>query len=156
MRRFIIIFSMLFLGALSAGAQHYDRGYEAVPSSPFLKKGTWMLGGTLRYTQHVNDKYNFLVINDINSEGYKISANPKFMYMFKDNMGAGLRLSYDRSMLDLASADLSAPVLVSGVYCASDVLLALFSCLSDFALQSVDFLFCRVGCHKPLFLSFKT
>lgn len=107
MRRFIIIFSMLFLGALSAGAQHYDRGYEAVPSSPFLKKGTWMLGGTLRYTQHVNDKYNFLVINDINSEGYKISANPKFMYMFKDNMGAGLRLSYDRSMLDLASADLS-------------------------------------------------
>lgn len=98
---------MLFLGALSAGAQHYDRGYEAVPSSPFLKKGTWMLGGTLRYTQHVNDKYNFLVINDINSEGYKISANPKFMYMFKDNMGAGLRLSYDRSMLDLASADLS-------------------------------------------------
>jgi hypothetical protein len=29
------------------------------------------------------------------------------MYMFKDNMGVGLRFSYDRSMLDLASADLS-------------------------------------------------
>ena len=27
--------------------------------------------------------------------------------MVKDNMGVGLRFSYDRSMLDLASADLS-------------------------------------------------
>ena len=107
MRRFIIIFAMLFLGALSAEAQHYDRGYESTPSSPFLKKGTWMAGGTARYSQHINDDYNFLVINDINSKGYNISVNPKLLYLFRDNMGVGLRFSYDRSMLDLASADLS-------------------------------------------------
>ena len=107
MRRFIIIFAMLFLGALSAEAQHYDRGYETTPSSPFLKKGTWMAGGTARYSQHINDDYNFLVINDINSKGYNISVNPKLLYLFRDNMGVGLRFSYDRSMLDLASADLS-------------------------------------------------
>ena len=29
------------------------------------------------------------------------------LYMFRDNMGVGLRVSYDRSMLDLLSADLS-------------------------------------------------
>lgn len=98
---------MLFFGAVCAEAQHYDRGYETVPSSPFIKKGTWMAGGTLRYSQHINDDYNFLVINDINSKGYNVSVNPKLMYMFKDNMGVGLRFSYDRSMLDLASADLS-------------------------------------------------
>ena len=98
---------MLFLGAVCAEAQHYDRGYETVPSSPFIKKGTWMAGGTLRYSQHINDDYNFLVINDINSKGFNMSVNPKLMYMFKDNMGVGLRFSYDRSMLDLASADLS-------------------------------------------------
>ena len=97
---------MLILGALCAEAQHYDRGYEAVPSSPFLKKGAWMLGGTARYTQHINDDFNLLVISGINSTGYMVSANPKLMYMFKDNMGVGLRFSYDRSMLDLASADL--------------------------------------------------
>ena len=107
MRRFIIIFAMLFLGAMSAEAQHYDRGYESTPSSPFLKKGTWMAGGTARYSQHINDDYNFLVINDINSKGYNISVNPKLLYLFRDNMGVGLRFSYDRSMLDLASADLS-------------------------------------------------
>ena len=102
-----MIFVMLFLGAVCAKAQHYDRGYETVPSSPFIKKGTWMAGGTLRYSQHVNDDYNFLIINDINSKGFNVSANPRLMYMFKDNMGVGLRFSYDRSMLDLASADLS-------------------------------------------------
>ena len=102
-----MIFIMLFLGAVCAEAQHYDRGYETVPSSPFIKKGTWMAGGTLRYSQHINDDYNFLVINDINSKGFNVSANPRLMYMFKDNMGVGLRFSYDRSMLDLASADLS-------------------------------------------------
>ena len=84
---------MLFLGALCAEAQHYDRGYEAVPSSPFVKQGTWVAGGTARYSQHVNDDYNFLVISDINSKGFGLSVNPKLIYMVKDNRGVGLRLS---------------------------------------------------------------
>ncbi len=98
---------MLFLGAIGAGAQHYDRGYEAVPSSPFIKKGTWVAGGTLRYSQHVNDNHDMLVINDVNSKGYNISVAPKVLYMLKDNMGVGLKCSYGRSMLDLESAGLS-------------------------------------------------
>ena len=107
MRRLIIILTVLVLGALSAGAQHYDRGYEAVPSYPFLEKGTWMAGGSFRYSQHINDDYNFAVISDINSTGYNISVDPKMLYMFRDNMGVGLKFSYDRGMLDLGSADLS-------------------------------------------------
>ena len=98
---------MLFLGTIGAEAQHYDRGYEKTPSSPFLRKGAWMAGGTARYSQHINDDFNFLVINDINSKGYNISVNPKLLYLFRDNMGVGLRFSYDRSMLDLTGADLS-------------------------------------------------
>lgn len=107
MRRIFIISMMLVLGTLCAEAQHYDRGYEAEPSSPFLKKGTWMTGGMLRYSQHINDDFNLAVINDINSTGYNISVNPKMLYMMRDNMGVGLRVSYDRSMLDVSSADLS-------------------------------------------------
>ena len=99
--------SMLVLGAFGAKAQHYDRGYESNPSSPFLKKGTWMVGGTAKYSHHTNKDYSFAVINDINSTGYGITVNPKLLYMLKDNMGVGMRFSYDRSMLDLASADLS-------------------------------------------------
>ncbi len=107
MRRFLLLFTVLSLGTFCAEAQNYDRGYEAQPSSPFLKKGTWMVGGTMRYSQHINDDYSIAVINSINSKGYNISVDPKMLYMFRDNMGVGLRFSYDRSMLDVLSADLS-------------------------------------------------
>lgn len=108
MRKYFLILAMLVIGGLSAYAQHYDRGYETVPSVPFIQKGTWSVGGTAKYSQHINDNYNFLVINDINSSGFNISANPYVMYAVKDNMAVGLKLSYDRSMLDLTSAQLEA------------------------------------------------
>ncbi len=107
MRKILLITVLFCFGIAGADAQHYDRGYDAVPSTVFVKKGTWMAGGTLKYSQHLNEDYKFLVIDDINSKGYNISLNPKALYMFKDNMGAGLRFSYDRSMTDLASAGLS-------------------------------------------------
>ena len=107
MRRYLLLYVMLFLGAISAEAQHYDRGYETDTSSPFLKKGTWMFGGSAKYSQHINNDFNLFVINDINSTGFNVSANPKALYLFRDNMGVGLRFSYDRSMLDLASANIS-------------------------------------------------
>jgi hypothetical protein len=66
-----------------------------------------MVGGTAKYSYHTNNDYSFAVINNINSTGYDISVKPKLLYMLKDNMGVGLRLSYDRGMLDLSSADLS-------------------------------------------------
>lgn len=106
MRRLFILISLLTAGALSAHAQQYDRGYETVPSSPFVAKGTWSVGGTAKYSQHINDGYNLFVISDIDSQGFDISVNPKAMYAVKDNMAVGLKLSYNRSMLDLASADL--------------------------------------------------
>ena len=106
MRKTILISILLFLGAMSAGAQQYDRGYETVPSSPFIKKGTWGIGGTARYSQHINDTNSLLVISNINSTGYNVSVNPKVMYAIKDNMAVGLKFSYGRNMFDLASADL--------------------------------------------------
>ena len=90
MRKNIIISVLLFLGAFCAEAQHYDRGYETVPSSPFIKKGTWSVGGTAGYSQHINDSYNLLVISNINSEGYSLSVKPHLMYSIRDNMAAGL------------------------------------------------------------------
>ena len=98
---------MLALGAFCAEAQHYDRGYEAVPSSPFIEKGTWTVGGTAKYSQHINDKYNFLVISNINTDGYSVSVNPKVLYTFRDNMAVGLKGSYKRNMFDLSSAELA-------------------------------------------------
>ena len=66
-----------------------------------------MIGGSAKYSQHINNDFNLLVINDINSNGFNVSVNPKALYLFRDNMGVGLRFSYDRSMLDLSSANIS-------------------------------------------------
>ena len=107
MRKLSIIFLLLVLGALSAEAQLYDRGYESTPSFPFMKKGVWMAGGSARYTQHTNDNFSFLVIDNINSTGYNLSVAPQVLYMVKDNQGVGLKFSYNRGMLDVNSADLS-------------------------------------------------
>lgn len=107
MQKYLIILTLLVLGAFGAEARHYDRGYDALPASPFVSKGTWVVGGNVRYSQHTNDNHSIMVIDNINSEGFNLSANSKLMYMVRDNMGLGLRFSYDRSMLDLISADLS-------------------------------------------------
>lgn len=107
MRKIFIIIAMLTLSALCAEGRHYDRGYDDVPASPFIKKGTWTVGGTAKYSQHINDKFNFLVIGNINTDGYSVNVSPNLLYTFRDNMAAGLKFSYKRSMLDLESADLS-------------------------------------------------
>lgn len=107
MHRHLILFLVMFLGAFSAGARDFDRGYETIPSSPFVVKGTWMVGGTVNYSQHINDGHSILLVKDVNSTGYNISVNPKLLYMVRDNMGVGVKFSYDRGMLDLANASLS-------------------------------------------------
>lgn len=90
--------------APGAGAQRYDRGYDFSNSGGFLKKGTWMAGGTFSYSFHDNDDYNFLVIEDINSIGYGLNVSPAFCYMIRDNMGLGMRVEYSRNMLKLDDA----------------------------------------------------
>lgn len=98
---------MLFLGAFCAEARQYDRGYETLPSSPFVEKGTLIIGGNARFSQQYSDKYTFLVINNINSYGISVDASADVLYTFQDNMALGLKVSYDRSIFDLTSADLA-------------------------------------------------
>lgn len=107
MRIKALMIFLLFLGTFSAGAQRYDRGYDKVPASPFVKKGTFIIGGNARFSQHLNDKYTFLVINNINSTGLSAGGNLDMLCTFKDNMAIGLKGGYDRSVLDLTSADLA-------------------------------------------------
>lgn len=107
MRRFAVIVAALVLGSLSAGAQRYDRGYENFPKREFIPKGTWMIGGSIGYTQHLNDDHKFIIIEDINSNGFHVTAKPEFLYMFRKNMGIGANLSYSRGLLDIESAGLS-------------------------------------------------
>ena len=107
MRKLILISIFSVITASALHAEKFDRGYETTPTTAFVNKGSWVAGGTLRYSQHRNDDYNLLVISDINSEGYNMAVNAKGLYALKDNIAAGLKFSYNRGMLDLASADLA-------------------------------------------------
>lgn len=108
MRRVILtILLALSLGTLSAWAQRYDRGFEKRSSICFVSKGSWMVGGSAKYSVHKNDHYHFLVLDDINSDGYHIEASPVVCYAIRDNMSIGMRFAYKRGLLSLDSANLS-------------------------------------------------
>ncbi|MBR2006691.1 MAG: hypothetical protein IKA01_01770 [Alistipes sp.] len=107
MRKLIFITIMLcFTGALSVRAQRYDRGFD-LNSVSFVEKGTWMIGGSVGYSTHKNDNYQFLIIENINSTGYRFSASPMFCYMVRDNMGVGMRFAYGRNLLRVDSASIN-------------------------------------------------
>lgn len=109
MRRFRILISLLAVITLSwsAQAQRYDRGFDMSKPSTFVSKGTWMMGGTASWSFGQNDHYKVLVIDDVNSTGYRLSVSPAFCYMLRDNMGIGMRFDYNRYMLELDSADIN-------------------------------------------------
>ena len=103
----MIAAAALMLWTIPAHGQRYDRGYDMSQQVTFVEKGSWMFGGTANYSLHNMDDFCFLVVDNINSMGYNLSVSPAFCYMFKDNMGAGLRVDYDRLMFKLDSADVN-------------------------------------------------
>ncbi|MCI5718595.1 MAG: hypothetical protein MR292_09470 [Alistipes sp.] len=107
LRQRILTLTILFTSLVaSATAQRYDRGFERNPST-FIEKGTWMVGGTVAYSTHRNDNYRFIIVDDINSNGYRLAFSPVFCYMVRDNMGVGMRFSYGRNLLKVDSASVS-------------------------------------------------
>ena len=90
-------------GVADVRAQRYDRGFD-LKSSTFIEKGTWMVGGQVSYSAHSNDNYRFLIIEDINSDGYRFSVSPLVCYAIKDNMSLGVRFAYGRNKLMVDTA----------------------------------------------------
>ena len=90
----------MMLGQVSY-AQKLDRGLSISSMQPFAQKGTWMIGGTASWTYHNNEKFKFLIADNLTSTGYSLGVSPAVCYMFANNMGAGMRFGYQRSMLKL-------------------------------------------------------
>lgn len=103
-KTFTLTVALLMTLALDAGAQRYDRGYDLSNPNVFIKKGTWMFGGTANYSLHDYDNFSFAVVENINSTGYMLKVSPAFSYAVKHNMGLGLRVDYGRNMMKLDTA----------------------------------------------------
>ena len=72
-----------------------------------IPKGQWMVGGQVAWNQWDNDNLNYMVLKDINFEGYTFSAGPYLGYFFANNLAVGARFSYKRYYIDLGSLDVN-------------------------------------------------
>lgn len=94
----------------SVMAQRGDRAIKRidrdVQSRVFIPKGTWMVGGTVSYSEHDESNLNFLVIKDVQGKGYDFNVSPYVGYFFRDNIAAGFRFAYNRDYLDLGNLDM--------------------------------------------------
>ncbi len=76
-------------------------------SNVFIPKGFWGIGGTFSYSTHINDSYQFLIVDDIYSDGYSFAVSPMATYTYADNRAVGARFVYKRSLLRIDEAALS-------------------------------------------------
>lgn len=99
----IIAILALILGAmLPARAQEpFKRGLEQVS---FIPKGQWITGVSVNYAQSSQDKYQFLIIEDISGDAYSFKVSPMLQYCFKDNLTAGARMAYERTQTKIDRA----------------------------------------------------
>lgn len=94
----LLIGSTAFAAEAGKKEDRIDRG---IMKTVFIPKGQWMAGGTISYSDHVEDNLNFLVLKNIQGEGYSFNVSPFAGYFFKDNVCAGLRYGYNRTYLDM-------------------------------------------------------
>jgi hypothetical protein len=73
----------------------------------FVPKGQWVFGGSVSYSTHTNNNYNFLIVEDIKSNGYQFKVSPLVGYAYSKNSLVGVRFGYSRGLTELDNASLS-------------------------------------------------
>lgn len=108
------IFAVLLLLVVTIGCAQAQRGDKAitridrdVQKAVFIPKGTWMAGGSVSYTEHDEGNLNFLVLKNVEGNGYDFSVSPYVGYFFRNNVAAGFRFTYNRDYLDLKNFELN-------------------------------------------------
>ena len=89
--------ALLLLIPVAANGQKFDRGIQ---SSLFVPKGQWLVGGNASYSDYGLDDFQFLVLDDVNVNGYTLNVSPFLGYFVKNNMAVGVRFGYKRTKVD--------------------------------------------------------
>lgn len=71
----------------------------------FVEKGQWVAGLSVSYSQSDQNKYQFLILENFSGDTYSFKISPSLCYMFRDDMGAGLKFAYQRSLARVESAN---------------------------------------------------
>lgn len=117
MNRILMILSLL-AAAFPAAAQVFDNvstGEEEIALSNFQRdeesvvfvpKGQWITGVSVSYQQSNQDKYQFLIIEDLSGDTYTFKVSPMLMFAVKNDLAVGGRFAYTRSLTKLENADI--------------------------------------------------
>lgn len=79
--------------------------YREMESVVFIPKGQWITGVSISYSMSSQDKYQFLIFEDISGDTYSFKVSPMLMYAVGNDLAVGGRFSYARSLTKLKSAD---------------------------------------------------
>lgn len=77
-----------------------------IESVVFVPKGQWVAGFSISYSQSDQNKYQFLIFENITGDTYQFKVSPMVCYIFRNDMGAGGRFAYSRSLTKLAKGDI--------------------------------------------------
>ena len=106
----IILFFLTLRPLTVSGQENSDIIVEPfekdTESVVFVPKGQWVTGLSVSYSQSDQNKYQFLVIEDLSGDTYSFNIAPMVLYVFKDDMGAGGKFGYKRSLTKLESAEI--------------------------------------------------
>lgn len=103
-KKIAFILFLALLGTLSTQAQEFKRDIKL---GTFIPKGQWIVGSSVSYSEHNEKNYQFLVMDGFNSDGYTFKVSPMVCYAFKDNVAAGGRFSYGRTLTKLSDLSIN-------------------------------------------------
>lgn len=83
--------------------EEFKRDVESVV---FVPKGQWITGLSVSYTQSNQNNYQFFVLENLTGDTYSFKITPSVCFMFRDDMGGGLKFAYQRSLSKLESANI--------------------------------------------------
>lgn len=81
----------------------FEREMESVV---FVPKGQWITGLSFSFTQSNQNKYQFLILENLSADTYSMRVTPMLAYAIRNDMALGLKFSYTRSLTKLANADI--------------------------------------------------
>lgn len=76
-----------------------------IESVVFIDKGTWIAGLSFNYTQSNQNKYQFLIIENLSGNSYSFKVTPMVGYAVKNDLAFGAKFSYERQLIKLENVD---------------------------------------------------
>ena len=83
--------------------EEFSRDEESVV---FVPKGQWITGVSVSYQQSTQDKYQFLIIENLTGDTYTFKVSPMLMFAVRNDLALGGRFAYTRSLTKLENADI--------------------------------------------------